>query len=98
MNVTWLESLIIPASYGGLFTITGCLIFNMHKQAMKKFDLLIEAEKETGKQIVAHSEKLIAGEKEFARIEGHQKEQDSKIEDIGKKVVELQTLVKRDSS
>lgn len=100
MTVTWVEVSLISALLGILLFVIGHLISHLvrsslndvkelHGQAMAKFDDLISSINDLKTQMAVHDQQLMAGSKEFARIEAHQKDQDKKISSIEREVFAL---------
>jgi len=68
------------------------LIAIMHKQAMSKFDKLIETVGVMSQTMAVHDEKLSSGNAEFSKIESHQKDQDLLIADLILRVSKLEIV------
>lgn len=91
MQVTWIEVTIISTVFSLLIAIISYLAVTMHKQAMLKFDQLINTVGEIGKDLVSHDEQLKAGNKEFQKIEDHQRVQDGILKDHNERIIRLET-------
>lgn len=87
MEISQSEILLISYAVGAvcfvvvvLIAIVGYFGKNMHSQAMKKFDSLIDSVQKLATQTALQDEKLLTGSKEFIKISEHQKTQDDKID------------------
>ena len=83
----------------GLSIVAFYLLKYFHNQVILKFDQLIDSVSRMNIRLEVHNEKLESGQKQFSKIEDHQKSQDLKIQQLSEEIIFLKTgLVKSERS
>jgi len=74
-----------------LLTLVGWFVATLHKQAMGKFDRLIVTVDKMVVQQAVHDEKLSNNNRNFQKIEEHQRLQDNTIVDLSTRLSIMET-------
>lgn len=84
-----------PSLIAALIVTVAWFAKTMHQQAMAKFDKLIDKVGEMTTQQALHDSQLMAGSKQFQKIETHQEIQDQKIEKIDKRLTGVEFKIEQ---